>query len=1212
MADYDLGTAHGKIVVDYKDEGTGKAAKDLDGLRGKAQQLLTQFQTVTKKYAENARTIASEGSGMLGRLSSAQDRWSASANKMVDDVTKVSRAFGIFTGAMAIALPLITGAGVSGANLAGPMHIVKSFGLALGGVPKGAEGFPNVIKKVIQLSAAISLFKVSTGLIAAMTSRFRFLGTVGGLVGKFGGTVNSLAGPLHSVAGLAGAVAFQLVQLQFVKKLIKPLLAFGGALAAVGGTVHLIGGLATSIRDLTGLVGLLPASLGAAALFLGTLKIGLSGFGAALKAIGKGDAAAFDKALKDMAPSAREVAVALRDIYNKGFKGLKLDIQQKLFAGLGAEIRSLAGTYLPSLQRVMGNVAVDTNSMIRQIVKFFGFSKEFGNEVPNDVIQGFDLLEKTIGNLTRAAPALVQGLYLVGRVGAEVLAEVTSGAERATQRFADFIGEARASGRLKKWIEGGVQAFRDLWAIVKNVALALTSLWQGLNGGKEAKSFLAVLADLTAKFNAFLRSADGQRILALLGEEFNKLWTNAQKLAEAFFKYLLPAFEKFMPVATALSGGVIDGIVNAMKILGPIFQAIGIVLTPIAPLLGVILRGMVTFAVTLAGLALAAKVVGSSLFILKSGLETVKTAKNAVSFAARLLTGNLTATELKALKFAGTLIKKLVPALLRTSTVAKGLKFGAFIALAAAAVEMDKVNAASKEGNLSGWSGELHDIVEAGKLILNMDFATIFKQMGDEVDRVSAKWANGEAPIQKWNQAVIDGINGANIATLGFFTGLPAKIDGWNSGVAAAFSGMWTTVKTTTQEQLIGVADIVGTLPGLIYGKIQGLNTLLNTKASEAWTSFKTATEAKFIELGGQVGSLPFRLGTAIGALIGMANTWAVDTWSAFQTGTETKFLEIVTQVAGLPERINTATLNLGITLYNKAVEGWGQFQQGQVQQGDQVIANAQSLPDRIGGAVDSLNGILNQKASSAWGSFLAVTSAQIGGIVGFVSGLPGRISGAISTLNGILNQKASEAWNSFKATTIAQVNGVIGFVQGIPGRIVGALGNLAGLLYQQGVAVIQGFLNGLKGAIGGLWDFVSGIAGGLKARKGPLPYDRKLLVPAGIAIIQGLRQGLAQELPGLYKMVSGIAGTVSDGMALSSSFNLSGTGTTSLNTVAAGMGAPPAWSGPKPAGSDGAAAPTTHNYNVTIPAKDIEEMKNVADFFGKVQQKARAGKANG
>jgi hypothetical protein len=78
----------------------------------------------------------------------------------------------------------------------------------------------------------------------------------------------------------------------------------------------------------------------------------------------------------------------------------------------------------------------------------------------------------------------------------------------------------------------------------------------------------------------------------------------------------------------------------------------------------------------------------------------------------------------------------------------------------------------------------------------------------------------------------------------------------------------------------------------------------------------------------------------------------------------------------------------------------------------------------------------------------------------------------------------------------------------------VSALGNLGSLLYNAGRQIITGFLNGLKASAQEAFDFVSGIADRIAALKGPLPYDRVLLIPHGRAIMTGLNEGLRGQFP--------------------------------------------------------------------------------------------------
>ncbi|MDI6553091.1 phage tail tape measure protein [Leuconostoc falkenbergense] len=79
------------------------------------------------------------------------------------------------------------------------------------------------------------------------------------------------------------------------------------------------------------------------------------------------------------------------------------------------------------------------------------------------------------------------------------------------------------------------------------------------------------------------------------------------------------------------------------------------------------------------------------------------------------------------------------------------------------------------------------------------------------------------------------------------------------------------------------------------------------------------------------------------------------------------------------------------------------------------------------------------------------------------------------------------------------------------------------------GQAIMNGFLGGLKSAYGAVQSFVGGIAGWVYKHKGPISYDRKLLIPAGNAIMNGLNAGLVDNFKTVQKNVSGMAGSILD-----------------------------------------------------------------------------------
>lgn len=125
--------------------------------------------------------------------------------------------------------------------------------------------------------------------------------------------------------------------------------------------------------------------------------------------------------------------------------------------------------------------------------------------------------------------------------------------------------------------------------------------------------------------------------------------------------------------------------------------------------------------------------------------------------------------------------------------------------------------------------------------------------------------------------------------------------------------------------------------------------------------------------------------------------------------------------------------------------------------------------------------------------------------LTAFIGSVPGRIQAFFAGIGQWFANKFNEVRNGIANG----FNSAVSFIASIPGRILSALGNLGGLLWNAGASIMQGFLDGLKSIWHNITSFVGNIAGWIADHKGPLPYDRKLLIPAGEAIMGGFRKSL-------------------------------------------------------------------------------------------------------
>ena len=241
--------------------------------------------------------------------------------------------------------------------------------------------------------------------------------------------------------------------------------------------------------------------------------------------------------------------------------------------------------------------------------------------------------------------------------------------------------------------------------------------------------------------------------------------------------------------------------------------------------------------------------------------------------------------------------------------------------------------------------------------------------------------------------------------------------------------------------------------------------------------------------------------------------------WNGMSEGISQVFDGFVSYFTGAWEVIKSVFLGAILIIIDLVTLNFGQLgtDLGSIWDG---ISNGismmwEGITEIFSGAVSAIVGGV-QAAFDGMASFLsglwdAISGAAIAGWNGLVSGVQGIIDGLVSG--------AQAAWDAMANAVSSLVSGIAGIFDGLWNI------DLAGA----GQAIMNGFLGGLKAAWSAVTNFVGGIANWIRDHKGPIEYDRKLLIPAGNAIMEGLDQGLQDQFKDVKQTVGGMVDEISD-----------------------------------------------------------------------------------
>ncbi|MBE8865854.1 phage tail tape measure protein [Enterococcus faecium] len=340
------------------------------------------------------------------------------------------------------------------------------------------------------------------------------------------------------------------------------------------------------------------------------------------------------------------------------------------------------------------------------------------------------------------------------------------------------------------------------------------------------------------------------------------------------------------------------------------------------------------------------------------------------------------------------------------------------------------------------------------------------------------------------------------------------------------FSSIWDGIKEAASSAWEGIVNILAPYVIAIKNVFQpmidfftNLWSQIGSIAGSAWEIIKTAVMGPILLL--------------IDLITGNFNQLKEDAsmlWTTLTTNIQNIITTFVDIVVGYYTALKDTVINIWNVLTSTIKDVWNSFTTWIKETTNNIVNSIkQGWNNLKQGTIDLFNNMI-QGAKDLWNSFKAwFINLVIGTKDNIIQGWENLKQGTIDTFNNLVNG-AQEAWDNL-------VNAVSDTVD----RVTGWFDDLKNIdLLAAGKAIMDSFLEGLQNAWKSVQDFVGGIGDWIREHKGPIQYDRKLLIPAGQAIMNGLNAGLTNGFASVQSNVGNMANMIADSFTRTPDIDLS------------------------------------------------------------------------
>lgn len=299
----------------------------------------------------------------------------------------------------------------------------------------------------------------------------------------------------------------------------------------------------------------------------------------------------FGQAMDKLSPSAQKFVEMI--IGMKGpFSDLKKEVQEEFFSAINDDVKELADTYLPLLQKRLPETAAVLGTFGEKIIGVFNDPKNVGI-----IDRIFGSNNKILDDLGTAVTNLASSFLILLDAAAPLAEELAEWVKNITGGWKESLEADSQTGKLTKTFEYAQKVAKDLKDIFADLIGTIKNIGVAAAGpGSGGEMLLTWVKEAVAKWKEFTGSSEGQSRLetffknvAPVAKEILKVLGNIGKAifetTEAgvapgaggekspllqFFESINSAIEKFTSVGPGLTstlptiGGAIDSIAGAL------------------------------------------------------------------------------------------------------------------------------------------------------------------------------------------------------------------------------------------------------------------------------------------------------------------------------------------------------------------------------------------------------------------------------------------------------------------------------------------------------------------------------------------------------------------------------------------------------------------------------------------------------------------------